>query len=270
MMDTMNRNFLTLHSSQSGQIGLIVILTMVVILTIGLSVASRSSQEVEIASQEENSTRVFNSAESGIEEALSAILTAEEAGDTSGLTGGSASSDGINRKHTIALSDSLETQLAEGVSTQINLTSNPSGTLNIQWSRESCGQTPAALLISVFSTNAGVITATQYGVNINCNPRSGDNLEVASGSLTSPYNGSYNLALSVNDQYIRIKPLYNGTDIFIASSPLVDEAQYNIQSQAQNESDSKETSAISAKRTLPAAPGFMDYALVSGGNIVKN
>lgn len=270
MMSTMNHNFLKRNHAQSGQIGLIVILTMVVILTIGLSVASRSSQEVQIASQEENSTRVFNSAESGIEEALSAILTAEEAGDTSGLTGGSGSSDGINRKHTIALSNSLETQLAEGVSTEISLTNNPSGTLNIKWSRQSCGQTPAALLISVFSDNAGTIRSTQYGVNINCNPRSGDNLEVATGSLSSPYYGSYNLTLTNNDQFIRIKPLYNDTDIYIASSPLVDEAQYNIESQAQNDDDTKETSAISAKRTLPTAPGVMDYAIVSGANIVKN
>jgi len=254
------------NKNQSGQIGLVVILIMVVVLTIGLSVASRSSQEVEISSQDENSTRVFNSAESGIEEALSSILTAEETGVTPG-SGGSGSSNGINNKHSIALSNSLETHLNEGVSAEVILTPNPSGTLNIKWSRENCSNNPAALLISVFSETSPTL-ARHYGVNVNCSTRT-DNFEVASATTTAPYMGSYDLPIGTNDRFIRIKPLYNGTDIFIGSSSLVSEAQYNIVAQAQNASGSQETSAINAKRTLPTAPGFMDYTLVSGDTIIK-
>lgn len=269
MIEKMHHIFSKKQKSQSGQIGLIVILTMVVILTIGLSVASRSSQEVEITSQEENSTRVFNAAESGIEEALSSILTAEEAGDTSGLTGSTTNADGIDRKYSVAISDSLETHLNEGVTAEIKLNSAQTpGTLNIKWSRENCSNTPAALLISVFYDD-GTTIAKQYGVNIN-NCDLGNNFAYNPIASTSSYYGDYNLNIEANGQFLRVKPLYNATDIFIESTSLVDEAQYNIDAQAQNTADSKETSAISARRTLPTAPGVMDYALVSGANIVKN
>src|SRR6185369_1704811 len=61
----------TPRTTQSGQIGIIIILIMVVLLTVGLSLASRSTREVRLSQQEVESNRVFNVAEAGIEQALS-------------------------------------------------------------------------------------------------------------------------------------------------------------------------------------------------------
>ncbi|MFH0863897.1 MAG: PilX N-terminal domain-containing pilus assembly protein, partial [Candidatus Gottesmanbacteria bacterium] len=55
---------------QNGQILLIVLLVMVVGLTMGLSLATRSATDVKISSQLEHSSRAFAAAEAGIEAAL--------------------------------------------------------------------------------------------------------------------------------------------------------------------------------------------------------
>jgi hypothetical protein len=56
------------HSS--GQAVLIILLVMAVILTIGLSVVSRSVTDINISQQSEDSARAFSAAEAGIEQAL--------------------------------------------------------------------------------------------------------------------------------------------------------------------------------------------------------
>jgi len=63
--------------TQSGQALLLVLLAMAAILTIVLSVASRSVTDVSVTSSEENALRAFSAAEAGIEKAL---LTGQSSG----------------------------------------------------------------------------------------------------------------------------------------------------------------------------------------------
>jgi Tfp pilus assembly protein PilX len=261
-------------NSQSGQIGLIIILIMVVILTIGLSVASRSTDDLEITSQSETSTRVFNAAESEIENALSAIYKYENEGVALTNPPESISDEGVKSKYSINLTDSLETNLIQGRSAEIRLVGATSGNINIRWSRESCANNPASLLISVYFDNGGPgledIRARHYGVTINdCDNQRDDSLELADATVFLPYNGSYNLAVTDLDRMIRITPLYNNTDILIPANALISHAQYNINSRAQSDAENKETNAINVRRTIPSAPSFMDFTLVSGEDIDK-
>lgn len=57
-------------SSESGQTVILLLLVMVIGLTIGLSVVTRSVLDVKLSSQSEESSRAFNAAEAGIEKAL--------------------------------------------------------------------------------------------------------------------------------------------------------------------------------------------------------
>lgn len=63
-------SYLLSLNSERGQTLLIVVLVMVVALTIGLSVASRSIISLRTATEEENSQRAFSAAEAGVEKAL--------------------------------------------------------------------------------------------------------------------------------------------------------------------------------------------------------
>lgn len=57
-------------SGQKGQILLIVVLTMIVALTVGLSIAARVVTELKLSKQNEESQRAFQAAESGIQQTL--------------------------------------------------------------------------------------------------------------------------------------------------------------------------------------------------------
>jgi hypothetical protein len=58
------------NNRSSGQAVLIILLVMAVILTIGLSVVSRSVTDINMSQQSEDSARAFSAAEAGIEQAL--------------------------------------------------------------------------------------------------------------------------------------------------------------------------------------------------------
>ncbi len=58
------------RGSQRGQILLIVVLTMIVALTVGLSISSRIVTELKLSKQNEESQRAFQAAESGIQQTL--------------------------------------------------------------------------------------------------------------------------------------------------------------------------------------------------------
>lgn len=58
------------HSAQKGQALLIILLVMAVVLTIALSVVSRSVTDITISQKEEEASRAFSAAEAGVEQAL--------------------------------------------------------------------------------------------------------------------------------------------------------------------------------------------------------
>lgn len=59
-----------IKGKQSGQILLVVVLTMIVALTVGLSIAARVVTELKISKQNEESQRAFQAAEAGIQQSL--------------------------------------------------------------------------------------------------------------------------------------------------------------------------------------------------------
>jgi Tfp pilus assembly protein PilX len=59
-----------LRNNQNGQALLIVLLGMAVVLTLVLSIVSRSVTDVSITKRDEESLRAFSAAEAGVEQAL--------------------------------------------------------------------------------------------------------------------------------------------------------------------------------------------------------
>ncbi|MFZ5437547.1 MAG: hypothetical protein ACOZAK_00630 [Patescibacteria group bacterium] len=259
-----------LKNNNQGQVGLIVLLIMVVILALGLSLAARTSQQAEIAIQQEDTTRVFNAAESGVEAALANIFQAESAGTINDLSEDIESLDlsgsDSNVNYNITKSNILETHLKQGTSTELKVPA--AGSISFYWATEAECLETASLLLSVYANNGSDVTAKHFAVG-DCSGAStrGDNF-ISNDPGPSPYKYGYTLFTSADDLFVRVKPVYNDTDIKIVGSPAV--SQFTINSQAQNTLASQETRTFEVKRTLSTAPAFMEYALVSGSSIIKN
>lgn len=261
------------RAQQSGQVGIIIILIMIVLLTIGLSLATQTTKDIFLANQEDESTRIFNAAEAGVEQALATDLTG-----TQNIITGVATISGTNAtvNYTIQKLTSLETRVPQGGTAMVKLadagTAPAASGITIQWAKETaCGQTPATLLLEIFSYNASANpkTSVRYQTISPCDYSDGNTVVSSTGS--NGFFRTYSLAVGATDALVRIKPYYNDTTLsVIATSGTLPVQSYVIQSTAKNQlGTSNETRSLQVNRTLSMAPSIMDYVLFSGTTIIK-
>lgn len=272
-------------AQQQGQIGVIILLIMSVLLTLGLSLARRSSQEAEITSQEEESTRVFNAAESGIEEALSDIYESErQQSDLGGSATGSLGSgaDQSDYQANITAQNSVEMTIPKNSTIDVPL-NTPAGSIDIDWwnnrGTDCTADNPAALMVVAYdddtSTNTTVARyfylgacnaageATPYFDEPNINTGSGYQFSADESFIT------LNPAADRTTTRLRITPLVSDTQIRIEGD-VASDTQYSVTSSGQD-IDATTARTITVNRSRSAAPAFMNYALVAGGSgIQKN
>jgi hypothetical protein len=240
---------------------------MGVLLTVGLSVAADVNRDATLSLQESESTRVFTAAEAGVEKALQQGFNFE----------GNVTSDtvenieGVDVSYDVTKVYVLETRLFQGISVSINVEGASDGDeVRLDWSREdNCtSENPASLLVSVYNDAGGVITVRHEAVKA-CDETNTNGM-VASNTIDNRgYRRRYDVALQDGDTVVRVKPLFNDTHIRVAGKNWTLPVQgHVIRSEAVNE-DGQETRIVQVNRSLPSAPSFMDYALVSGKTIVK-
>lgn len=257
-------------SAQAGQIGVIILLIMAVLLTAGLSLAVRTTQELFLSQQTAESTRVFNAAEAGIEEALSNDLSFEGEQTSGSIT----TIENTSVDYTITKVRNLETKLFEGVTVMVDVAGATNGSsMTVDWSTiDACSGSAndtASLIVDIYS-QTGSDTVVRHVLLGGCNR--GDGFDVSTSVNNDGYRRRSTVALQSGDLFVRIKPIYNDTDIRVSISgfggwePPVQ--YYNIRSEARNDRGD-ETRIVEVNRTLPTAPSIMDYVLYSGTTINK-
>lgn len=254
-------------TAQQGQAGLVILLLTVVLLTLGISVASRSTTDVTISRQEEESNRVFNAAETGIEAALSQDLENISYGPDGIFTGSSSDVDDIAINYQIERVNILETRLFQGVSAQVDVDAAKAGGegLEISWSKQyDCGA--ASLLVTIFSDNAGTVTARSLAYKPCSTPNNGFTHISAGGT---GFYREVTVPLQPDDVFVRIKPLYNDTHILVEGVNWnLPDQYYRVKSVAENQAGD-EVRTVEVNRTKPVAPSVMDFVLFSGDTLSK-
>lgn len=247
-------------SFQSGQVAVVVLLIMVVLLTIGLSLATRTTQELFLSDQQAESTRVFNAAESGIEQALSEVQVGT----------GTLTIDGVDITYNVSGSSTLDTRVSEGASVHIDLTGY-SNNVEFEWASEGNCSERASLVATIFYDDAGTTRTKVIPFRPACSAHS-DNFFNAIALGGNPYYHRYTIAaadLPANSLFMRVKPVYADTDLKI-SGGIGFPTQYHVISSTASYTEGDEERNIEVSRTLPAGPAYMDYALYSGGGITQN
>lgn len=261
---------IVLSSSQSGQVGVIVLLISAVILVIGLSIANRTIRENQGNISQEDTARVFSTAESGIQQALGNIFQFES-DQNAQLPAEFSFADANLNQVSISSDNKFVGFVPEKTSLEIRINNAQTGSLTLRWSQSSCAQGAANLLIGHYFLNAGVQNVNYYLVG-NCTSQSDQNFISPTTSSESPYQFQHSISINASNNqsaFIRILPLNQGTDISLSgSNNLLASSQYTILSMAQMP-DGSSSKAIEVKRSIPAAPAFMDFSLVSGGSLSK-
>lgn len=269
-------NFKKRLNDQSGQIAVVVFLMMAVLLVIGLSLATRTSQEIEQAGQAEDTTRVFNAAESGIEQALDeGVFTV---GDEETIQVADINQASVELKVTPTFD--FAPIIQSGQSTTV-YTSAAAGELIIRWGSGTTCATNASIVVTKYvSTGAGNYKAEHEAYNpygIDCSSRNNQfttaNAAGGTGNIngvSTPFQSRVDIDIDADTAFVRIKPLYTSTQFHVSGSS-IDSQSHIIRSQATDESTgNKEVRTIEVTRTRPAPPTILDYALYSGGTLEKN
>ncbi len=262
---------MTRTHSQSGQIGIIIILLMVVMLTIGLSLASQATRDVSLSQQNEVSNRIFNAAEVGVEQALSSDLNAQTQDLVTQTASVAAANANVN--YSIQRVKTLNTRLLQGTTARVQLTDSSGAQtttgITIEWGKETaCSQKPATLLVSVFSFDSTTYpkTSVRYYAYAPCDY--GDGITVVN-TAGSTYFRQTTITLQPKDVLVRIKPMYNDTAVIVSGVGGTLPVQgYTITSTATNQLGN-ETRSVQVNRTLSTAPSVMDYVLFSGTTLTK-
>lgn len=269
-------------SSQSGQVAVVVLLIMAVLLVLGLSLASRTTQEALISSQEEDTTRVFNAAETAVEEALSKLSKGEAI--TEGLPIGVSTSnlpDSTSATYTLTAETTLSGTITQGMSATVFLTDTSPFT--IHWGSASDCNNNASLIVSLYYSSGGTTKVKHLPLKpIGCYSDGSKAIGFTEGvSDTGTYRNKYvissfaaapwQLVAGEVPQIMRIKALYKDAEFGISGITLPSQKDV-VRAEASDskvEGGSQEKRAIEVTRTKPAPPAIFDYSLYSGGSLNK-
>lgn len=206
-----------------GQMLLIVVLVMVVIMTVGLSAASRTITSIRVSTDEEASERAFSAAEAGLEVAISQnnnLVTGTLDNSTYNTTIRDLSGVEfmLNNSMAVLKDDSADVWLSRYPS----YTPQYTGNLTIYWgsAADLCDRaeninTMAALDIVVISGNSSNPTIRHYPVDP-CAARRGNNQfgSVSGGGTINGRTFAYATTLAINNGIMaRIIPLYSSAII---------------------------------------------------------
>lgn len=221
--------------SQSGQALLIIVLVMVVALTIGLSVASRTITNLRNTQEQASSQKALSAAEAGVEQAIK--NSANVAGSLNTTTNYNTTISQVsgttpfklNGGNVIPKNDAIYVWLTAYSTNPANLWQNPwTGNLTIYWGDNSGACNNAALEISLISGSKVSSTMTRYGIDPCSTGRSASNHFVTCPNNVNPIftctsssvAGStfyYKTTISItNGLLLRINPLYAGAFMAVA------------------------------------------------------
>jgi len=274
---------------QSGQIVVLLLLIMLVGLTLGLSITTRTVQQMKVATVSEQSSRAYTAAEAAIEEALRQELKAGEYALPAGALGPSIS----EAKYTVEESPEFSLTVQKDEVAQVNLKGSGVGQVGVFWVKESdptenTNDEPgrASLELTFIKNTGGDYSVIRFAVNSDA--RNAENgftdpggPEDTSGGATlrqrtdsancgspSPTPGYCNRAVvsGLSDiEVLRIKPFYNKATIWVDGVP---PQVFTVFGEATTVAEV--TRKVEVKKAPPALPPIFDYVLFDGsGNALK-
>ncbi|MEI8232803.1 MAG: hypothetical protein WCG44_03600 [bacterium] len=251
-----------------GQIGLLLLVIMGVIIALVMSVASRSLSDTVLSRQERESSAAFSVAETGVEQAMSALQNTDGQSISGNL---SAFSDAVTGNYQVNTNTTYGLFVKEGETAQLDVNS-PISDFVIYWTKKSdmsenidCTSPsalkyPAAIEISAVSTS-GVVARNYYNA-FNCSyGTTGFDASTIAGD--PDYKSKVIYVIPDSTLKLRIKPLLAGATIAVSGTGLSNQL-YLIQSKAATGDAQKE---IEVKRGLDAPPSVFDFSLFTTGTI---
>lgn len=215
----------------SGQALLIVVLVMVIGLTVGLSIASKSITSLRSSTDEANSQKALAAAEAGIEQAIKSNASIADGSFTNNTTYDTTvtrvlgTSFLLNAGNPVLADDGISLWLSD-YSADPNLIyqNRWSGDLTIAWGYSADGCSNAALEVAIISGTKASPVLTRYAFDP-CQVRSSVNrftFVTSSSSTISGINFYYQRTINISSSFpgllAKIIPLYSNASMGVTGS----------------------------------------------------
>lgn len=257
-----------------GQIGILLLVIIGLVLTLVMSIATKSLSDTVLSRQERENTAAFAVAESGVEKALLALTEGTYTESPQTIVD---SSNLYSADYQIQEANSFEMYVKEGEGVEIDVSGISGGSISIDWTKtsspqenvgctgsEGSGNSPAA--IGVFILNTAQEWRREYYNPDNSGACGlGGNGFSAPGAGSDGYRSGQVVSLNADDEIVRLTTIYNNATMRVTGVGLT-KAMFNILSSAEGGDAEKD---IQVKRSVDSAGSIFDYALFSGGAIVK-
>lgn len=262
---------------KSGQVLILVLLTVIVVLTIGLSVASRNITNLRTTTQTEQSQRAFTAAEGGIEDVLSQIgnyttdhpeaISSE--GDTRNVPVGN-----LNATVNVKASTKYDGAVSLGDVLQIDLGGvNANSTIQIDWALQNTVEVddpnaPASLEVTQIYNGAQQERYYFRGDEFRAGESSNEGFTPTGSCVPSDsYEKCALITTNINPTILRIKPFWTNTTVRVYGDDLPIQI-YDVTSTAQSEIGVTRSVQVT-RSVLPRLPAVFDYVLFSETDIIK-
>ena len=216
-----------IRKDEKGQMLLIVILVMVIALTVGLSLVSRSITDLKTTTDESDSQKAFSAAEAGIEKTLNnptPILIAQDLGNNAKIQSVTINDINgsqiiLNNGNPVPKDDGVDLWLSTYNTNIAQAYQNPwSGKLYIYWGTKN-GCSDAALEVIVLSGTRLSPTVAKYAVDPCLARANVNNFSSIAGGGTTFSNKTFSFGTSIiinGGLLVHIIPLYAGTPLGFA------------------------------------------------------
>lgn len=278
-----HRSPFTVHRSQNGQALIILLLVMVVGLTVGLSIATRTITDLRISTQTEESQKAFSAAEAGIEDALRRDLTAYSGCDNDGSTPlpdcpslptGQVAVTVTPQGNTSEFV--TEQPVAQDDVAQINLDGTTASSVDVYWADDNDPASSLEITLVYYQSNSNYYGIEKWSYNTDASHNSngftlvtgpfqfnGKNYKGKAANVPISSSGG----LPVTPKILRLRPFYGRASIAVQSQggnlPL---QSYKITSIG---TTGQITRKVEVTKSLNALPPIFDYVLYSGTDISK-
>lgn len=264
-----------------GQILLIVILTMAVALTVGLSLASRTLTNLKISKNNEESQRAFQAAESGIEAAIKG--TANPSGDLGNnaafktltkATGGESAVI-LNNNDMVGQDIGLDVWLSKNTDYSNQM---PAAEYTIYWgstTQTTCTkgvtQKPAIEVIALYGSKSNPqlkkavfdpCTGSQKRIDGALDTTNSVDTSIAANGTSNIYKYNGKITLPGNGLVMKIIPLYTSSPVSVKSSGAVFPSQGSVIESTGTSGDTvRKVTYYSAFPQMPLE--YFSYAIIS-------
>lgn len=253
--------------NQKGQIALVVLLLSAVMLTIGLAVAQRGLFDVKVSEQEEQASRAFQAAETGVEQGLRTLTgTLGDVAVTSGVsynvTVSKKGGDGL-LTDAIPVGDAVEVDLKGFTATAVDI--------YFRQKTDSCADSGEwGLEVEIVQDSGARVTYRSLYMN---QPTDRNTFQ---GTAFCKRVADFSLTQQPSLVKLRVRPVGRMDAAILPSGTLLGflpkngtfPGQYQL---IRSEGKTQEgiTRAVNVTRTAPQLLTIFDYALFSGGGLQK-